>query len=523
MSGKNQNDDKRYGANRFRRALVHFIGGRVVQAVSRALLILLVVRVLQVEDYGAYMLIVGVAEMLPLIASLGTISVVQRYVPQVAERSDRRTLVRFIVSVSGIQMSLMLLVSLAIWVYWPSLAGWVKFSEAQIQATRLTAALCFLIPTRRFLEEIMDALLEQGKSQISRAMMPLGRVVVLGSVLAFDMPIDLAFIMAVEVWVTVFCWFLAVYFLANAVREFDGQGTAPIPVREIVSFSWLMAGANLLYAAAYPGVFRLAITNVLGLAETGLFAFLQSVERLVSRNLPGTLLRGVVRPVMVAKAQAPGGMLAVEAGAWFLMKMNVAITLGGCIVVATAGDEMMMLLSGGKFPGAGLTLLMFLAVLTIAAQRSVIEMVLQITGQTKTLRTTAMLTPIGVVLAWYFARYGLNAAIGAIVVTAFTANALSVRAIRHGDKQIKFVWGDYVRIGVPAIAAAAAGYGLALAMNVYLAAAIALVIFTAGLAVAKPFQHRELSLLERGVGKKVARLMRRFSRETNLPAQEHAT
>lgn len=513
-------EHKQYGASRFRRAVVHFIGGRVAQAIGRALLILVVVRLLPVEDYGAYMLVIGVAEMLLLLASLGVVSVAQRYVPEVAENSSRSTLGRFVTVLSAIQMLLLVVVAGLTWMYWPTIAGWLSLTDAQIVAMELSALLFFLIPAFRFVEEILEAMLEQGKSQVSRALMPIGRVAVLGVFVALGTHVDLALMMSIDVGVTLFCLLMAYYYLYVSVRDFKGQGTASVPVREIVQFSWHMAGANLFSAAGNPGAFRLAISNSLGLAETGLFAFLQSMERLISRNLPGTLLRGVVRPVMVAKAAAPGGMAAVEAGAWFLMKMNLAITLGGFVAVVAAGDELVMLASGGKFPGAGTTLLIFLAVLAIAAQRSVIEMVLQITRQTATLRATAFLVPIGLFLAWYLSRYGLNAAVGAIMITTFAANAIAVRGMRHGERRISFAWGDYLRIGIPALAAGALGYGLALVMNGYGAAGIALIVFTGALALGKPFQHRELALLERGIGKKIARIMRRFSRDTGMPAQE---
>ena len=513
-------NQKLYGAKRFRRAVVHFICGRVAQALGRAVLILAVVRLLPVEDYGAYMLVIGVAEMLLLLASLGVVSVAQRYVPEVAERSNRRTLARFVTALSAIQLSLLILVACLTGLFWPTIAGWLKLTDAQIIAMQWSALLFFLIPAFRFVEELLEALLEQGKSQVSRALMPIGRVAVLGVCVALGTQVDLALMMQIDVGVTLFCLVLAYFYLYVAIRNFNGQGTAAVPVREIVGFSWHMAGANLFLAAGNPGAFRLAISNSLGLAETGLFSFLQSMERLISRNLPGTLLRGVVRPVMVAKAAAPGGMVAVAAGAWFLMKLNVAITLAGCVAVVIVGDELVMLASGDKFPDAGMTLLIFLAVLAIAAQRSVIEMVLQITGQTATLRATAFLAPVGVVLAWYMARYGLNAAVGAIMLTTFLSNALAVRGIRHGDKPITFAWSDYLRIGAPAVMAGALGYGLGMMMNGYFALAASLIVYTGLMALFKPFQHAELGLLERGIGKKIARVMRRFSRDTGLAGQE---
>ena len=46
------------------------------------------------------------------------------------------------------------------------------------------------------------------------------------------------------------------------------------------------------------------LANSLGLAETGLFSFLQSIERLVKRYLPATLLRNLIRPMLISSPEA---------------------------------------------------------------------------------------------------------------------------------------------------------------------------------------------------------------------------
>jgi O-antigen/teichoic acid export membrane protein len=71
-----------YSVGRFRKAALQLVGGRVAQAAARVVLVLAVVRVLPVEDYGAYMLIVGTAEMMLQVGSFGILPLAQRYLPQ---------------------------------------------------------------------------------------------------------------------------------------------------------------------------------------------------------------------------------------------------------------------------------------------------------------------------------------------------------------------------------------------------------------------------------------------------------
>jgi hypothetical protein len=69
--------------------------------------------------------------------------------------------------------------------------------------------------------------------------------------------------------------------------------TGTLPIREMVRFTWHMALVGPMSGTANPGAIRLVLANTLGVAESGLYAFLQSLERLVSRYLPATLLRNL--------------------------------------------------------------------------------------------------------------------------------------------------------------------------------------------------------------------------------------
>ena len=71
-----------YSVHRFRKALLQFVGGRLGQLAARAVLVLALVRILPIADYGAYMLIVGTAELLLQVGSCGILPLAQRYLPQ---------------------------------------------------------------------------------------------------------------------------------------------------------------------------------------------------------------------------------------------------------------------------------------------------------------------------------------------------------------------------------------------------------------------------------------------------------
>src|SRR5688572_27349582 len=85
-----------YSVHRFRKALLQFVGGRLAQAAARAVLVLALVRILPIEDYGAYMLITGTAELLLQVGSFGILPLMQRYLPQMVTTLPLKRLYRFV-------------------------------------------------------------------------------------------------------------------------------------------------------------------------------------------------------------------------------------------------------------------------------------------------------------------------------------------------------------------------------------------------------------------------------------------
>jgi O-antigen/teichoic acid export membrane protein len=504
--------NKVYGGKRVRRAALHFVTGRAVQAVGRAILILAIVRLLPVHDYGAYMLIIGLAEALLMMASFGIVSVGQRFLPELVTKLQHRRLKTFVLTLLGLQMMVLSVFAVSAWLAWPHLAKLMHLSAAQVQSTYLAPLLFLLIPCFRFLSELQEALLEQGRAQIARALMPLGRVAGLGLLVAIGIQPDLEILLIVDVITTVVCIVLAAGNVFSSLAEL-GTGTDDnIDVSEMRRFAWHMAGVNFLGSLTHTGVVRLAIANALSVVETGLYAFLQSIERMVSRYLPGTLLRGIVRPVLVARAASEGGMDTVRAGASLLMKANLLVVGGGCVVTAVAGDAIVAAASGGKFPDAGPTLFTFLVVLLISAQRQVIEMVAQITGHTATLRATSLLAPVTLGFIWLFASYGLPVVILTLATGTIVSNSITASVLVRRTNAFRVDWSGVLRIIGSGLAAAVAGLFIYSTGFKWLGVCAAVVLYAVLIWIAKPFFHSEVELVQRGFGKKLSKPLRWLAR-----------
>jgi O-antigen/teichoic acid export membrane protein len=501
-----------YDVKRFRKALIHFIGGRAVQATARALLVLVLVRLLTIEDYGAYMLIVGLSEALLQVASFGILPVGQRYLPQLLTTLPLKELLLFVRTLIAAQMAILLLIAGALWKLWPAITPYIDFSAEQAVATQIGVSMFLLMPAFRFSTEMLEALLEQGKAQVARALMPLGRLLCIGVLMLADSSIGIENLLTVDIGVTFICLSIAWLFIQQSLGKLHSSSvTGVIPVREIMAFAWQMTIVGLMSSAGSPGALRLVLASAIGLAESGLFAFLQSLQRMVERSMPGTLLRGLVRPVLIARAFDTGNMNLLQAGLALLQKSNLLLVAAGSVLIGVSGNELVAVLSANKFSDGGLTLLLMYIALASSSQRTVIEMIMQITGQTKTLRLTAYIAPLALFSVWVVADLGLNAAIIIVMVFAAVANWIAMSQLVSYSSAFRIHWRGLFAIIVPAVLSIGGGIALRGVINPAVSAALALALYILLVWLAKPLRNDELNLIERSLGRRAGKLLQGFT------------
>lgn len=502
-----------YTVARLRRATLHFAGGRALQALVRVLLVLLAVRLLAAADYGAYMLILGIAGMLPQL-SLGLVPVGQRFLPQLVESATRRDTYRFLVGISALQLLALALVCGLLWWFWDDLLPYLNFSAEQIEQTRWAVLLFLLVPAFRFVVELLQSLLEQGKAQIAASLLVLGRTLGFTLLLLLGLNVTLERILLLESGVALVCLLLACVFMVSSMRRIEEPlDPQPLPVRDMCRHAWHMAAVQLMSSAQSPGAMRVVIANSLGLVESGLFAFLQSLQRLVGRYLPGELLRGLVRPMLISRSRGGGGIRRLEHGAGLLFKSNLMMVLAAAALVFVGGDPIVALASGSKFTGAGDSLLLVFLIMTFTSQRMVIDMILQILDLTRVLRAAAMLLPLTLVAAWVGARYSLNAAIAAAALGSALANTFCMWRLRvHTGRFPMDLWG-MAGIVLTMLVAALFGHALRDALGPWLAMAATGLLLPVLLVVAKPFTPGELQIVQRALGGLAGRLLQPLARK----------
>jgi O-antigen/teichoic acid export membrane protein len=499
-----------YSVYRFRKALLQFVGGRIGQLVARAVLVLALVRILPVADYGAYMLIVGTAELLLQVGSFGILPLAQRYLPQMLTTLPIHKLQRFVTFMVLAQLVVLTVIAAVLGWYWNSLGPVFGLSQQQIARTSLAAWLFLVVPAFRFSSELLEAMLAQG--QTARAIMVFVRAAAIVVLVMVKPHIGLTDVLVVDLVSTSLCVVLSWSSIRHTLTTLHSPGASgTLPVREMFTFAWHMALVGPMSGAASPGAIRLVLANSLGVAQSGLFAFLQSLERLVSRYLPATLVRNLIRPILISRAIGKGSTDLLKSGTGLLLKSNMLTVVAGLVVIAVCGDQLVLIMSGHKFRGAGLTLLLLYVNMIAASQRGVQEMVMQITGHTRALWITTVVSPIALFTVWLFAKHGLNVAVLIVTAGSMTANWLASWVLQARTDWFRVDWRGMAAIFVPGLAAGAVGMALALWINPLYAGALAPLLFVLFLRIGRPFNASEINTIERAVGKRAAGVLRGFA------------
>ncbi len=439
-----------YSTERIRKAILHFLTGRILQAGLSMFFLFWLVRLLSVQDYGVYVSIIGMVELSVSLFSFGLLEAAQRFIPQVASAGDRKSL-RKIMSWLLIRRVLSLVaVSLVIYWQWPRIAMFLSFPNAHHTSLRFASFLVTTIVLFRYLAEILEALLEQARSQYLRAMEPLFKLSCILSILILNNSLTVNIMVNIELLCSgLLCCtaFYAVYKSAANVDKKNDQGNTAYPTH-IASFCWQMTPVTMTKSLTSEGLVRLVISRVLGIEAVAIYGFLQRLQAIVARYLPSMLLRNLIRPVLISQYHNENRTESLQLSTSLFVKINL-ILIGLLInFILIFPEDFVSLLSGGKFNGVDFLLLLLLFSTAIASNRLLIEMVMQIANLTQLLRKLSFIAiPIFLCLL-FCAKFGLVAITTGLIMFAVIWNSLAMILLK---KRLADFTLDFMGIGIVAL------------------------------------------------------------------------
>ncbi|WP_333877285.1 hypothetical protein [Methylobacter sp.] len=363
---------------------VHFFIGKGASGLLNLGILLWLVRLLPVAEYGVYVSLQAGMLLALAVTSLGLPWMAARYLPEFRLYASGKQLTRFVWQVVALICLFAVAGALLLFVAMPWLLEILNFTQ-QTDVARLYLLVLVIEGLRLNLQEcILEPLLQQGQTQFSQVVRNLILLLCLG-IVANQGTVHLNHVVLAE---------LAGSFLGAAValrgmhrylcahRKLSGKdGWQPPNWSEMWRTMRHMYISLIVTLTYSPSALIFLVQRFLGVEITALFGFLLNLYGQICRYLPAFLLFGLIRPKLMASYVGEGGMAQLAYNANFMGKISLFVLMPILVFVWLSGGELLSLLSGGKFTQSGYYLGGLLLTLIPFSQRQILETVAVACGQ----------------------------------------------------------------------------------------------------------------------------------------------
>lgn len=367
---KNQGRDfhEPFSISRMKGSLVVFGAGKLISAIVGIAWLLLLVRILDVPSYGGYITLLALLEITSLLSNAGVYSFAQRYLTEARLPNNVSHLPWLLWASLFFRILTLCCVLVVLGLFDSKIATWLQ----QDKLTDVLLIYGFVIVFEggaRYLEIVFEALLEQGKAQVSVLARNFLRVVVIYFILVNSGSVSLHDVVLVELFTSVLGFTIAVCFswvvsgVGRGEYVQESRGESGFGLRRIVSFCLPMYMAQCFFLIYSPDMIKIVVSRLLGAVEAAAFGFAHAVSFVLQRYLPASLLLGLIRPMLVARRAHANNDDQLIAVGNIILKINIFLLLPVVVFLAICGDDFSNFLSGGKFSRTGR--LMFLLTLLL--------------------------------------------------------------------------------------------------------------------------------------------------------------
>ncbi|MDG9669482.1 hypothetical protein ONV78_17210 [Hahella sp. CR1] len=434
-----------------------FLSGKVISALLTLGILLVTVRLLPVTEYGAYVTLLAMTEIGRSLAQLGLAWLTARQLPEYRLKADGPRLIGFCRRVVAWQSAALIACALLFAGLMDAYLSWAGL-EAFRPAALVFLGVFLVEGVGRFLREaVLGPLLLQGgirASMVGRQLLYLAGLLVLwrlsGSGLAQPILIllpsaqtlaqpgmGLYAVVLIELAASAFGTAVALACLIKFCRSMRGlQGEAGWTEPSIRQQWWLslhMYFAHLLTLLYSPQALVNLLQKYLGPEASAVFGFLRTLNDQIARYLPASLLFSLIRPKLVAVYVNGGGAPELSRLTNSAGKVSLVILLPLVSVAAVFGDELIQLISGGKFSDSGYLFFGFLLCLIPYSQRLLLETAAVTMDQANLCKWGAALGLITLPSLWALLHLGIG--VWAAVIAIGLGHVLFNSFIIAGLKQ----------------------------------------------------------------------------------------
>lgn len=474
----------RYGADRIRKGLLHFLLGKGFSSIAGLVAMILVVRALSPAEFAAYSVLIALVEIVGALSGIGIPQIIQRYVPDLYQKRHDHSLRRVVVLAVCVRFSTLLAMTLAVHALAAQLAPALGI-EAFVPELQLFMALVLFRAMAASLSQILDSTLHQGSAQLAFLAASVVRLIGI-SILTIQGEATLARVIAVEAATDLLCALLMLYGIVRQIllQPRGAQSDSADPglasrARNILTFgaSGYLQHLSILPYGSHTN--RLIGGSMLATAAMASFGFAQALVLYLKNYLPVQLIGGLIRPILIARYSQTGDFSAAARLCQQSLKINILL-LGFVFVGAfVAGEQVFLFVSAGKY---GLSALMvflgLVVVLILETQRQQLDLLSMTVERYAPLIPSNLLLSSSALLAVLLVpvcgaiAFPVANGIGLVASNGFVQSRL-----HRAGYRFRHDWSFTVRVSSTVLLSTAVGVGLqALGVLWWLALVLAMVI-----------------------------------------------
>lgn len=433
-----------YSGAALRRSAWHFLSGKGISALLTLALLLWLVRSLPVAEYGAYVALVAGMEIMLAVASIGLPWMASRYLPEYRLHAPGGRIAGLVAQFVSLHAGALTGFALLSWLLLPPYLAWAGLG-AYDEASRLYLLVLLAEGVGRYAREpILGLLMQQGIGRASLVLRQLSFLTLLAG-LALEGQVHLIDVVRAELVASIVGGLVALAGLGRHVstlRTLPGQPAWREPRwPEMWRVAWNMYAANLLTLLYSPQILTVLIQRALGAEATAVFGFMRSLYLQIAHNLPAQLMISLVRPKLVA-SYVSGGIGELTRNANLVGKLSLFIVFPLLAIAGLGSENIIALLSGGKFGHTGWLFFGFMLTLVPLSQRQILETVAVTSGQSNlcTWAAAGGVLILPVMLSLLQARFGLWSAVIALFVGQALFNAVLLAGlVRSTDYRLDMI------------------------------------------------------------------------------------
>lgn len=401
----------RFGAQHVRRGVKSFLIGKVLSSAAGFIALILTVRALSIVEFASYSVLIALVEYITALSGFGLTHIVLRYVPELFGQEYDADFKRFIKLTVLLRLGSLVLLAIVAYYCSPFIIQALG-EQVTLQAFQAFLVVATIRTLSFFLSQLLDSTLSQGFSQLAFISSAVSKVVLLLLLIHYQQAnlINIILVEAAGELISAGIMVMGIYRVVHLPRTADAPADdghwLSSRRRQIIRYA-ITGYLQHLVILPYGGhTNRLLGGHFLSAFSMASYGFAQSLYEYCKRYLPAQLLLGVIRPIIISNFSKTRDFCSAVKMTELFFKINVLMVSPILILSLVCGDEVLSLISKGKYGvSSAIIFSLLLSLLILETFRMQLEILVQAVEKYEKLLFCNLLLSVSIIPAVFFLNY----------------------------------------------------------------------------------------------------------------------